>query len=207
MEDGIRKQKTLEWENGCIYTAIIKDVDSDIVVKIKGFNKDGDLTSISFITRQWNDFIPYFEFGKYFEIHEAHINNVSIELDLSSTRLKRIGSSHDCYCCLHIDKYQYSYAQENEKSSISYYLNETSKVLISDFWGLNLLIGCIEPKKLTLGKDVSCIVSENNESDLFPIKIEFDDSPFLQNEIEKEFGLLCDIISFYYAIQVPQVEN
>ena len=40
MEDGRRKQSTLEWENGCIYNAIIKDVDGDIVIQIKGFNKE-----------------------------------------------------------------------------------------------------------------------------------------------------------------------
>ena len=108
MEDGRRKQSTLEWENGCIYNAIIKDVDGDIVIQIKGFNKEGNQNSISFMARQWNDFIPYFEFGKYLEIHEAYINESPIKLDLLSTRLSKATSGHDCYYCFYIDKYQYS---------------------------------------------------------------------------------------------------
>lgn len=202
MEDNERKNKALEWETDCIYRAIIKDVNGEISIQLIGSNKEENKSSINFMCRQWNDYIPSFEFGKYLEIHEAYIGDVSVELDLSSTRLKRIVSSHDCYCCLHIDRYQYSYAQENEKSSITYYLYETSKNLISDLLEPQFLTEYVEPKKLTLGEDISCIVSENNESDLFPIKIEFDDSLFLQNEIEKEFGLLCDIISFYYAIPI-----
>lgn len=202
MEDKERRSKTLEWETNCVYSAIIKDVNGEISIQLIDTNKEGNKISISFMSRQWNDYIPYFEFGKYVEIHEAHINNVPIVLDLSSTCLKEIVSSHDCYCCLHIDRYQYSYAQVNEKSSITYYLYETSKNLISDLLNPQFSTEYVEPKKLTLGKNVSCVVSINNESDLYPIRIEFDDSHFLQNEIEKEFGLLCDIISFYYAIPI-----
>lgn len=202
MEDNERKNKALEWETDCIYRAIIKDVNGEISIQLIGSNKEENKSSINFMCRQWNDYIPSFEFGKYLEIHEAYIGDVSIELDLSSTRLKRIVSSHDCYCCLHIDRYQYSYAQENEKSSITYYLYETSKNLIGDFLELNFVTEHVEPKKLTLSEDFLCIVNKNNEPDLFPIRIEFGAGPFLQDKIEKEFGLLCDIISFYYAIPI-----
>lgn len=202
IKDKERKNKTLEWETDCIYRAIIKDVNGEISIQLIGSNKEEYKSSINFMCRQWNDYIPSFEFGKYLEIHEAYIGDVSIELDLSSTRLKRIVSSYDCYCCLHIDRYQYSYAQENEKSSITYYLYETSKNLIGDFLELNFVTGHVEPKKLTLSEDFSCIVDKNNEPDLFPIRIEFGAGPFLQDKIEKEFGLLCDIISFYYAIPI-----
>lgn len=199
MEDGIRKEKTLEWENNCEYNAIIKDVNGDIFIELKGFSKDGNENSISFINRQWNDYIPYFEFGRYLKIHQAYINEIPIRLDLSSTHLRGMVSASDCYCRFYIDKYQYSYAQENEKCSTSYYLSETSKNLVCEFWGLGLLTGDVEPKKISLDKDLSCIVNLNNNSELLPIKIEYNDT---KDEVEKEFGLLCDIISFYYAVPI-----
>ncbi len=199
MEDGIRKEKTLEWENNCEYNAIIKDVNGDIFIELKGFSKDGNENSISFINRQWNDYIPYFEFGRYLKIHQAYINEIPIRLDLSSTHLRGMVSASDCYCRFYIDKYQYSYAQENEKCSTSYYLSETSKNLVGEFWGLGLLTGDVESKKISLDKDLSCIVNLNNNSELLPIKIEYNDT---KDEVEKEFGLLCDIISFYYAVPI-----
>ena len=62
MEDGARKEKTLEWESGCIYSATIKDVDGEIYIQLIAFNKEGNEDSISFMNRQWNDYIPSFEF-------------------------------------------------------------------------------------------------------------------------------------------------
>lgn len=202
IKDKERKNKTLEWETNCLYSAIIKDTIDDISIQIIGSNKEGYDNSISFMSRQWNDYIPCSEFGKYLEIHKAHINNIPINLNLSFTRLRRIVSSHDCYCCFDIDRYMYSYAQENAKSSIAYYLYETSKNLIGDFLKLNVLTRHVEPKELALSKGLSCSVNKNNEPNLFPIKIGFSDSPFLHDKIEKELCLLCDIISFYYAIPI-----
>ena len=200
MEDGRRKQSTLEWENDCIYNAIIKDVDEDIVIQIKGFNKEGNQNSISFMARQWNDFIPYFEFGKYLKIHEAYINKSPIKLDLLSTCLLKTTSGQDCYYCFYIDKYQYSYIQEDEKYSISYYLSGTSKNLIGAL-GLEPFSGDVLSKELTLN-GISCIVSKNNELKSLPIKIELNRIAFSRNNLEKEFRLLCDIISFYYAVPI-----
>ena len=200
MEDGRRKQSTLEWENGCIYNAIIKDVDGDIVIQIKGFNKEGNQNSISFMARQWNDFIPYFEFGKYLEIHEAYINESPIKLDLLSTRLSKATSGHDCYYCFYIDKYQYSYIQKDERYSISYYLSLTSKNLIGAL-ELEPFPGEVKSKQITL-KSLSCTVSKNKESELFPIKIEFNKTDLSRNNLDKEFRLLCDIVSFYYAVPI-----
>ena len=200
MEDGVRKEKTLEWESNCIYNAIIQDIDGEIFIQLIGFNKEGNEDSISFMNRQWNDYIPYFEFGKYLEIHEAYINKTPIRLDLSSTRLREMTSANDCYCRFYIDKYQYSYAQENDECSISYYLSKTSKNLVGDIWGLGLLTGDVEPKKMSLHKDLSCTITMNNKSEFFPIILEFDRNSLLQNK--QEFRLLCDIISFYYAVPI-----
>lgn len=200
MEDGVRKEKTLEWESNCIYNAIIQDIDGEIFIQLIDFNKEGNEDSISFMNRQWNDYIPYFEFGKYLVIHEAYINKIPIRLDLSSTCLRGMTSANDCYCRFYIDKYQYSYAQENDESSNSHYLSNTSKNLVGDIWGLGLLIGNVESKRLTFDEDISCVINMNNKSELFPIIIDFDSTSLLQNE--QEFRLLCDIISFYYAIPI-----
>ena len=208
MDDGVRKEKTMEWESNCIYSAIIKDVDGNAFIQLIDFNKEGNEDSISFINRQWNDYIPYFEFGKYLVINEAYINKIPIRLDLSSTRLRGMVSANDCYCRFYIDKYQYSYAQENEKCSISYYLSDTSKNLVGDIWGLGFFTGDVEPKKISLHKGLSCAIIMNKKTNLFPIIIEIDSISLLQNE--QEFRLLCDIISFYYAIPVEcciSVEN
>lgn len=200
MEDGARKEKTLEWESGCIYSATIKDVDGEIYIQLIGFNKEGNEDSISFMNRQWNDYIPSFEFGKYLEVHEAYINKTPIRLDLSFTRLRGMVSANGCYCRFYIDKYQYIYAQENEECSTSYYLSKTSKNLVGDIWGLGLLTRDVEPKKISLHEDLSCAITMNHKSDLFPIIIEFDRTSLLQNK--QEFRLLCDIISFYYAVPI-----
>lgn len=200
MEDGARKEKTLEWESGCIYSATIKDVDGEIYIQLIGFNKEGNEDSISFMNRQWNDYIPSFEFGKYLEVHEAYMSKTPIRLDLSFTRLRGMVSANGCYCRFYIDKYQYIYAQENEECSTSYYLSKTSKNLVGDIWGLGLLTGDVEPKKMSLHKDLLCSITMNHKSDLFPIIIEFDKTSLLQNK--QEFRLLCDIISFYYAVPI-----
>lgn len=200
MEDGARKEKTLEWESGCIYSATIKDVDGEIYIQLIGFNKEGNEDSISFMNRQWNDYIPSFEFGKYLEVHEAYINKTPIRLDLSFTRLRGMVSANGCYCRFYIDKYQYIYAQENEECSTSYYLSKTSNNLVGDIWGLGLLTRDVEPKKISLHEDLSCAITMNHKSDLFPIIIEFDRTSLLQNK--QEFRLLCDIISFYYAVPI-----
>ena len=200
MEDGARKEKTLEWESGCIYSATIKDVDGEIYIQLIGFNKEGNEDSISFMNRQWNDYIPSFEFGKYLEVHEAYINKTPIRLDLSFTRLRGMVSANGCYCRFYIDKCQYIYAQENEECSTSYYLSKTSKNLVGDIWGLGLLTRDVEPKKISLHEDLSCAITMNHKSDLFPIIIEFDRTSLLQNK--QEFRLLCDIISFYYAVPI-----
>lgn len=200
MEDGARKEKTLEWESGCIYSATIKDVDGEIYIQLIGFNKEGNEDSISFMNRQWNDYIPSFEFGKYLEVHEAYINKTPIRLDLSFTRLRGMVSANGCYCRFYIDKYQYIYAQENEECSTSYYLSKISKNLVGDIWGLGLLTRDVEPKKISLHEDLSCAITMNHKSDLFPIIIEFDRTSLLQNK--QEFRLLCDIISFYYAVPI-----
>lgn len=200
MEDGARKEKTLEWESGCIYSATIKDVDGETYIQLIGFNKEGNEDSISFMNRQWNDYIPSFEFGKYLEVHEAYINKTPIRLDLSFTRLRGMVSANGCYCRFYIDKYQYIYAQENEECSTSYYLSKTSKNLVGDIWGLGLLTRDVEPKQISLHEDLSCAITMNHKSDLFPIIIEFDRTSLLQNK--QEFRLLCDIISFYYAVPI-----
>ena len=200
IEDERRKQSTLEWENGCIYNAIIKDVDGNIVIQIKGFDKDGNQNSISFMARQWNDFIPYFEFGKYLKIHEAYINKSPIKLDLSSACLLKTTSGQDCYYSFYIDKYQYSYIQEDEKYSISYYLSSTSKNLIGAL-GVESFSGDVRSKELTIN-GFPCVISKNDESRLLPIKIKFNKIDLLKNNLEKEFRLLCDIISFYYAVPI-----
>ena len=200
MEDGVRKKNVMEWERNCIYSAIIRDVDGEIFILLIDFNKEGNEDSISFINRQWNDYIPSFEFGKYLEIHEAYINKIPIRLDLSSTRLRGMVSANDCYCRFYIDKYQYSYAQVNERCSTLFYLSKNSKNLIGDIWGLGLFTGNVESKKLTFDEDISFAFIMNNKSELFPIIIEFDNTTLLQNR--QEFRLLCDIISFYYAMPI-----
>lgn len=200
IEDGVRKINTMEWESDCIYSAIIRDVDGEIFIQLVGFNKEGNEDSISFINRQWNDYIPSFEFGKYLKIHEAYINKIPIRLDLSSTRLRGMVSANDCYCRFYIDKYQYSYAQVNERCSTLFYLSKNSKNLIGDIWGLGLFTGNVESKILTFDEDISFAFIMNNKSELFPIIIEFDNTTLLQNR--QEFRLLCDIISFYYAVPI-----
>ena len=202
MKDGIRKEYTSKWERNCIYSAIIKDVDGDIFIQLVGFNKEGNEDTISFMSRQWNDYIPYFEFGKYIEIHEAYMNESPVELNLSSTRLRGMALSHDCYCCFSIDNYQYSYTQKNEECTISYYLSKTSKNLAGEFWGACLLKGDVEPKKISLNQNFSCVINVNNDSEFLPIKIDFDSIFLSKNEVEKEFRLLCDIVSFYYAVPI-----
>ena len=92
-------------------------------------------------------------------------------MDLLSTRLSKATSGHDCYYCFYIDKYQYSYIQKDERYSISYYLSLTSKNLIGAL-ELEPFPGEVKSKQITL-KSLSCTVSKNKESELFPIKIEF----------------------------------
>ena len=58
MEGGVRKEKTLEWENNCIYTAVLQFINGEICIQLIGFNKEGNEDSISFMSRQWNDYIP-----------------------------------------------------------------------------------------------------------------------------------------------------
>lgn len=200
MENGERKKKTLEWEKDCMYEAILKEDDKNFIIQIIGFNKEGNAGNISYMCRQWNDYIPYFEFGKYIKVRKSCVNSTFIELDLSSSRLIKTTSGQDCYCCFYVDKYKYSYEQKNKKNSIKYYLSETSRNIISEI-GLDSYGGNEKCKGLTLG-GISCVINKNSDSLLLPVRIEFDNSLLLEDKIKTEFRLLCDIISFYFNIPV-----
>lgn len=196
----------LSGEEELFYQAELREVNGEFRIYIL-FDNDNTFEDINYRCKGWNDEIPYFDFGKYIKVENAHIEQDKIALNFKETRLvtmKSEVSNKQTVFYFIINSYQYSYSTLDKDNRAIFYLTSSSKELSL---GLNLVQcdfdnpECVStPYKLYLG-GLSCQLAANLESSKHPVVVQFDGFSTIESMIDKSNQFL-DVVSFYYATPI-----